>query len=379
MPDAQSAFLQSLFANQGVGSDPALNAFEKTLGQNDYWKMAAAPILGAKFDTSTWNPATTLGVTAAQSFIGSLLHGYGAQQEAAQMDAVSKVLPQLYADPQSVALPAGVDPEAFAGLRAAAAREQILRGIKQDEFSRSVMADLFQKKMANQMEIDAAGPKARALEDAKLAARNALPATSPDSPIYQKEKDRIKQIRDEEDARRKEIASLPNATSLSTLLSTIPQLEELAKQNTKTSDIPFTYAFVQSLDGGIVKDGERYMIQGGNSFLNQYRSLIEGALNGTSQLTPQLKMQMVNERKAAGLVQYEALKGAAEPYLKTAIERGADAKNVFPFEDPYVNKMLGATPAKMSAIEFAAKAKAEGKSQSQSRAEWEAYKAANGG
>jgi hypothetical protein len=124
MADSSTAFLQSLFANNGVGSDPALNAAQKTIAQNDYWRTAAAPILGAQFDRRTWTPTQSAGVSAAQSFIGSLLNSLGANSEAKQMQAISAVLPQIYENPSAVMRPEGVDPEAFAGLQVSATRDQ---------------------------------------------------------------------------------------------------------------------------------------------------------------------------------------------------------------------------------------------------------------
>lgn len=127
MADLSQIFAQSLFSDPGVGADAELNAFKNTLNQNNYWNMAAAPVLGAKFNTSTWSPATTLGVTAGQSFIGSLLQGLGAQSNARQVEAISSVLPQLQADPVNTPLPEGVDAEAGAALRSSLIRDMFKR------------------------------------------------------------------------------------------------------------------------------------------------------------------------------------------------------------------------------------------------------------
>jgi len=90
-----------------------LSQFRSTIAQNDPWRMAAAPILGSRFNTSTWSPTQTLAVTGGQAFLGALLNGLGQRSEAAQIDRLAQVLPQLTADPLNTAAPEGVDEEAF--------------------------------------------------------------------------------------------------------------------------------------------------------------------------------------------------------------------------------------------------------------------------
>lgn len=336
--DLSQIFAQSLLTG-GVGGDPALNAFEKTINQNNYWNMAAAPVLGMRFNTSTWNPGTTLAATAGQSFLGAMLQGLGAQSNARQIDAVTQRLPEIYANPGSITSIPGVDSEALAGLNVSAARENILRGAKQQELQQSVIADLFGKRAAAALDIEAAGPKALAQEKAKLDAMGLTSGgleNNPDSPQGKA----LKAIKEEEDARRKEIGAIPIAVSLQNTLASLPALETLAKQDTKTSDIPFTYKLITGFDGGVVKDGERYMIQGGNSFVQQYKSMLEGALNGTSQLTPKLKAQMVNEMKMYAKSQADSLAIAAKPILDVGTSRKGDAAKMYPFPDSYLSSVL---------------------------------------
>lgn len=94
-----------------------INALERTIRDNNYWRKAATPILGAKFDTSTWTPNQTLGTLSGQAFLGSILNAIGQRSEENQLDKVSQILPQLYANPASVGTPEGVDRTAFAGLK----------------------------------------------------------------------------------------------------------------------------------------------------------------------------------------------------------------------------------------------------------------------
>jgi hypothetical protein len=128
--------LSDIFGSgSSAGSTGDLATFQKTLAANDMYRQAAAPIAAAKFNTSTWSPLQTLGVTAGQSFLSSLLNALGQRDESNQLNSVVSVLPDLYKDPASVATPEGVDAQAFGGLKAAAIEKQALI---QDAIKRSL-------------------------------------------------------------------------------------------------------------------------------------------------------------------------------------------------------------------------------------------------
>jgi len=128
---------------KGIASDIA--QFENILGKNDYWKMAAAPVAAAKFDTSTWSPGQTFGVSAGQAFLSSALNMLGQRSEGEQLAKVAKILPQLYKDPSSVAIPEGVDTEAGGALKLAALKDFALRQEASSNSKEKLFADVFSK------------------------------------------------------------------------------------------------------------------------------------------------------------------------------------------------------------------------------------------
>lgn len=200
MADPQAALFNAILSsqNQGIGSDPALNAFQRTVSANDYWKTAAVPLLSARFDTSTWSPGTTLGVSAVQGFLGSLLSGIGNQKEAQQMQLATSVLPALYANPNAVANP-GIDAEAFEGLKLSAARENVLRQVKRDESTQALLNELLTRKAQAQIDTAEAGPREAAKKLAELGAYANLPdagATIPGTPAYTAAQDALKKAND---------------------------------------------------------------------------------------------------------------------------------------------------------------------------------------
>ncbi len=125
-----AALLSGAFSNRAPAD---LEQFGKTISQNNLYNMAAAPIMQTKFDTSTWSPTQKIASAFLQSFLGNSLAEYGRKSDAEQIAKVNQVLPQLYNDPSSVALPEGVDRGAFEAFRAT----QINRKAQTDEAIRN--------------------------------------------------------------------------------------------------------------------------------------------------------------------------------------------------------------------------------------------------
>lgn len=146
----------------------------------------------------------------------------------------------------------------------------------------------------------------------------------------------------EADAARKEIAAKPAVLSLQNAATGISKIESLADIDSKSSDIPFTYALISGLDGGVVKEGEVAMIQGSNPLLTQMKGLLEGALNGKSALTPTIKRQMLNELKGThNSLLTEAIR-QSKGRLETAIARGVkNPKDALPFDPDYKYQLGG--------------------------------------
>lgn len=123
-------------------ADP-LDEFTASLAANDIYSQMAKPIMGARFNTSSWTPGQTIAATAAQSFLGEALNLFGQRQEADQMAKVSEVMPSLYSNPLAVSAPEGVDPQAFGELKLGMQRE---RGKIQQSMVSEIAKDLFSKR-----------------------------------------------------------------------------------------------------------------------------------------------------------------------------------------------------------------------------------------
>jgi hypothetical protein len=340
---ASDAFLSALLgkasspANVGtLTDDPALDSFARNAAENSIFYELGAPISHAKFDTSTWSPTQSAAVSLGQSFLSGLLGRLGSNDVASQLASTSAILPSLYRDPLSVSRPEGVDAQSFETLKASAIRENAKRDRQLQD---SVIGHVF----TSNPNFAAVAPETAAKVGltelgsklAEMPRRD--PLKDPDSAEYKLQSQTIK----EEDDRRKEILSTPMASSVSQALTAIPTLREMAKDDTKTSDIPFVYKLIQAQDGGVVKEGEQQMVAGTAPVLTKYKAMLEGALNGRSELTPAIKQQMLDEMARSTSSQWKALKARAEPILSVGEARGAKRDRMLPFDDKYVTSVIG--------------------------------------
>lgn len=146
MATAQDAMLAGLFANSRSEPGPAdIGQFEKTVQANNIYRQIAAPILGAQFNTGTWNPWTAFAVSAGQGLLGTGLNQLAQNNEASQLEKVAAILPQLYQNPNAIAAPAGVDASAFGGLKLDALKQQSILGIRDEENKFKIFTDIAQR------------------------------------------------------------------------------------------------------------------------------------------------------------------------------------------------------------------------------------------
>lgn len=147
-PASLAALLGLSSTTSGSRGPADLDQFQRIVGENDYWKMAGNQLGGIKFDTSTWSPGETLGVSALQAFLGTALGAYGQHTEANQLASAASILPELYRNPSSVSLPEDMDSEAFGALKLNAIKEQAVRANQIDDAKTKLFAEVFTKNPA---------------------------------------------------------------------------------------------------------------------------------------------------------------------------------------------------------------------------------------
>lgn len=322
---ANEDILQALYnsgASVSRNRGPAdLGQFEETLNRNDLYRQAAAPILGARFNTATWSPGQTTAVSFGQAFLGAALNALGNRSVANQMASVNSILPQLYANPSGYAAPDGVDSEAFQGLQSRLMQQ---KAVREADVGANIQNALGQRGFKYDPTDSTIAPMATkggsAIEDLLSGDEK------------RKREDLMKKmISDEEDASRKEIAALPAVQQFQQTSTALARLDSLKDLTSKSSDLPFIYTMIQGLDGGVVKEGEVNMISGSNPILQAYKGKFEAAMNGGTELGVELKRQIVSELRGSQKALYSAAKEQSKPRLDLSLSRGGSQAGALPF------------------------------------------------
>lgn len=317
--DTLAALFNGAFSNRGPAD---LDQFGKSIAQNNIWKMAAAPIMSAKFDSSTWNPLQKLGVGALQSFLGTALGEYGRQQDAVQLEKVAEVLPQLYANPSAVSAPEGVDPEAFGALKLNAIR----RAADTDETIRNSMG---QSGIAIGPDGKASviGGYSQALRDiisAKTPPTNFDP-NDPDSPIYKRNKDieaKVADLRGELD-KREETANFKYVNRLSN------QLVKTLANPSAVADPMLSKMIVQLVEPRMaVNAGEAAALAGSSSIPAELKGILAKGLSGKSSFTPEVKKQLLDLASGAYEAHSKAYAQTYELFKNEAEHFGIDPARI---------------------------------------------------
>ena len=232
------AILAALLGNNPGAYDP-ISGFQKATAANDIYKMAAAPVLGAKFDTSTWSPTETFGATAAQAFLGTLLHGLGQQKEDEQLMKIASIYPQLAKDPLSVAMPEGVDSNAFSALklgmlRANQAKEEKLA----EKYADAVFGLKIKEQEARLGELGKIKGRQEGYGFGPLGESEDLASTSaaldPEDPRYKIKQDKLKEVQSMGDAQAR-IEQLGPVKTYQELLPVYERMDALSTSTDKAS------------------------------------------------------------------------------------------------------------------------------------------------
>ena len=323
------AILAALLGTGGAGLDPLSN-FQKATASNDMLKMAAAPVLQAKFDNSTWSPLQTFGTSAAQAFLGTLLHGLGQRQEDEQLMKVAAVYPQLAKDPLSVAVPEGVDSTAFNALRLG----QLQKNAALEEARAQKIADAV---FASQLK----GEESRLTELGRIKGRNegygfgldsvtapnvaAVPGAAaaikdPESPMYKISEDRFaKQMQ-----LQKELMTGNEATKSLSLNKAARNILEAIKNDSPLAASSAIFEFAKLQDpSGTVREGDEMRVSDAGGPLGKLAQVFN-EVQQKGKLLPESKAamrQLVPMMVQSQFDQYNQLKDA---YLSTAQQYGLD-------------------------------------------------------
>lgn len=273
-----------------LGADD-LNNFTNTIIQTDPFAIAGTSLGAWKPDMSTWSPAESLATSFGKSFLGSFMQGYARNNAADQLSSLIGVLPQLNKNPVSVVAPDGMDPEAFATIKANAMVKNFQRQAQAGSVLGDLMKSVVVEGIKNQTVDPAAAVKAFTTGDYSAILSNTTDQSkNPKSPQYQLDQD-TKAL---EKTFYDRITNLPQYKLLSDIDSNIKSLPDLAKQDNKAADIGFISTLARIRDpGSTVREGEIAINKDTQSYLDSIYGDWRAVVEGKSRITPLAKLQMI--------------------------------------------------------------------------------------
>lgn len=267
-----------------------LAAFNQSALQSDPYGMSAGVLGSWRPNTSTWSPGTTAATAFGQAFLTGLLGNYARQNAAEQTNAVIGVLPQLRADPMSVAVPEGVsDQAAFARLKASA----VLRNQLASEQRNQALAEMLQK-------VGIAGLTKKAEVLGENEAYNAMgqgAARNPKSPAYQVEQDEIANAQklDERITNARDfLKNSEEGRGLSSLKPALAQIVASLDRNDKTADLAVFTGLAKALDPvGAISDQTIKTAQDAIPYIERTFGSAKGMFTGDGTLTREAKLRIL--------------------------------------------------------------------------------------
>lgn len=318
---SENDVLAQIFAQQasGGGGLGDLGAFSQSIAANNPYRMAAAPIMGAKFNTSTWTPGQTFATALAQSFLGSALNMYAQNSEADQLASVAAIAPQLASNPLGVEAPEGVNPRAFQDLKLSTMARQT-----------ALASDLFTKQKIAEV---TAGAEIEGRADAfkKLGIDN------PDDPFIKQKYEDLKAASEArnaaEKAKQSKIGEIQGAkigygnlgtadpedpvekkaAELNTKFNALQevkdfkyiqrlstQLSETLKNPTSVDDPALSKMAVQIIEPGLSStSGETAALGASSSIPSGWKGFIEKSMAGQTSLPPEVRVGLLRLAKNA--------------------------------------------------------------------------------
>lgn len=299
---ADNALLAALNDSLYTGADTYSGIGANAIAQS-------IPAMVNPFGSTSTNAGYVLGGSILSALLARM-----AKNDAADLNSeiMSKQAKFIGATPAQQLAMAEQDPRTFAKLQTALGANTLqqkaidLATQRQLEITDPFKISAEQRAMQNQIdlttnpEIRAANiadsiNKKRGDRIADLEADNIIfgndPLKNPNSPEYKISQE----VKKEEDAARAELSKIPSVVSFNNASNALAKIKTLKDLDTATSDVPYIYAFVQGMDGGVVKEGEVALVQSSNPVLQKYTAQLNKALNGESSLTPEIKRQMYKE------------------------------------------------------------------------------------
>ena len=256
------------------------------------------------------SPGANVGIALGGTLLASILGGMAKNSAAEETAARSALAQQLLAAPENARAAIVADKPELQPLLTALQHQERARATKAEDLAMAEQSDL--RKARSKALLDAMTAQGRLPVGEQVLNFEQIGLLSPTDLAAEgeaKKRERAiadekklfgvpEKIRDEEIAAKKDIAELPMVKQFLLMETKLPMLENDAKLNTKSSDVAFVYNYIKALDDGAVRGEEINLANSSNPLLQRWGTQLVGSFTGESELTPELKQQMLRELNA---------------------------------------------------------------------------------
>lgn len=320
---ANNDVLTSLLLASQTGANPEdIIAFQNNATKGSVYNQIAVPVAGMQFDASSWSPTQKLGTSALQSFISSALQSLGEKDVANQLSTVASVAPNLYSNPLSVSVPAGVNESAFNALKLSSMARQAQA---KSALSTKLMQDLFGINIAGETEKAKIQGQLEAYNNSSNGNENLLNPLNKEAATFTT-------------GLRKELLGNPNLRGFDVVKNSINILANAMTDTRAISDLDYIYGVAKILDpNSVVRESEAGMVIDSNSIPNTTLGYLNKMLHAGGALDLAQRKAIFDLASRHFNTLSEKAKTTQKLYIDMAKRKGADPLDVTVYTDTDFN------------------------------------------
>lgn len=313
-------FLSAFLSPQDLGQ------FQQSALQADPFAIAGSAIGQWQPNYNNMNAGQGAATAFGRAFMQGILSNYGQNRVADQVSKVVGVLPQMQQDPINMAVPEGINENAFNILKGNAILKKAQRDALLGDQNRVNVADMLKTVLGEGVKSGMITP-IEALEAmktgdlSKIGSSTVDPLQNPNSPGYKVNQDREDRLI----TLRKEFNALPTVQNFAKASQAVQALAGALRDNSKVSDQELVrYSILMIEPGMAVREGEQGAVASSQSIPEAWKNQLNSALSGKTELGSDVREGIKNLAARAYNSHKNLYQQANELYSKEATLQGLD-------------------------------------------------------
>lgn len=325
-------FLSAFLSPQDLGQ------FQQTALQADPFAIAGSAIGQWQPNYTNMNAGQGAATAFGRAFMQGILSNYGQNRVADQVSKVVGVLPQMQQDPINMAVPEGINENAFNILKGNAILKKAQRDALLGDQTRVNVADMLKTVLGEGVKSGMITPiealQAMTTGDfSKIGATATDPNLNPNNPAYKVNQDRMSLS----DSLRKELNANKEVADFNVVKNQLSVLEKAKLDPRSVSDLDFIYGTAKILDpGAVVRESDAGLVIESTSLPASTLGYLNKMISGESALSTQQREALVDLAKRHYQTKAERVGGILDTYSTLATKRGLDPVDVLPYNKDFL-------------------------------------------